>query len=224
MLNLRGFLCFIAGLLVMSHVSAQENAMREENQVCLNCHSKQTYSFFNDWSGQDEKRLMNPHLVIDSVMFMNGVHQTFACTDCHSMDYETYPHLHECMSSNWNRWPRVWTATVVIPTTNSTSLKKLMKNFRRASTSREPVTSLPAANVTTSITTRMLPGPVQPLERLFVLTIRCALPATPMLPNIVSQPMPNFTILATFMNGFPTRNSISEVSAVSIVTASLNRT
>lgn len=95
MLNLKGFICFITGLLVMSHISAQENAMREENQVCLNCHSKQTYSFFNDWSGQEEKRLMNPHLVIDSVMFMNGVHQTFACTDCHSMDYETYPHMHE---------------------------------------------------------------------------------------------------------------------------------
>lgn len=64
----------------------------EQNQTCLKCHASQTFSIYNEWTEQEERRLMNPFYILDTVQLAIGVHQTFACIDCHSMDYETYPH------------------------------------------------------------------------------------------------------------------------------------
>nr|WP_319265661.1 cytochrome c3 family protein [uncultured Draconibacterium sp.] len=60
---------------------------------CLQCHSQQTYSFHNEMMDTEEKRLMNPYLIIDTLRLRAGVHQNFDCTDCHSFDYMTYPHV-----------------------------------------------------------------------------------------------------------------------------------
>ena len=73
----------------------QEVVMRSENALCLGCHSQQTFTMFNEWTGREERRLMNPYHIIDTTLFLTGVHQTFSCVDCHSMDYEEYPHLRE---------------------------------------------------------------------------------------------------------------------------------
>lgn len=35
---------------------------------------------------------MNPFLIVDSTAYLMGEHGTFACDDCHSPDYATYPH------------------------------------------------------------------------------------------------------------------------------------
>ncbi|MFZ5430988.1 MAG: cytochrome c3 family protein [Bacteroidota bacterium] len=75
--------------------TAQMAAMKEDNKTCLDCHSRQTYTLHNDWTGQDERRLMNPYFVIDTMQYLSGVHNGFSCIDCHSMDYETYPHNNE---------------------------------------------------------------------------------------------------------------------------------
>lgn len=40
----------------------------------------------------EEKRLMNPYFIIDTVALRHGVHKNFDCTDCHSYEYTTYPH------------------------------------------------------------------------------------------------------------------------------------
>ncbi len=64
----------------------------EENQKCLRCHTSHTFSIFNEWTDMDEKRLMNPFYILDTVKLAAGVHHSFSCIDCHSMDYETYPH------------------------------------------------------------------------------------------------------------------------------------
>ncbi len=61
-------------------------------EQCLKCHANQTYSVYNEWTERNEKRLMNPYFVIDSVRMQHGVHKKFSCTDCHSADYENYPH------------------------------------------------------------------------------------------------------------------------------------
>jgi len=63
-----------------------------ENHPCLKCHSNQAYTFHNDLMEKDETKLMNPYYVIDTVALRNGVHKNFDCTDCHSYDYNTYPH------------------------------------------------------------------------------------------------------------------------------------
>lgn len=59
---------------------------------CLKCHAQHSFSFFNELMERDEKRLMNPYYVMDTVAIRAGVHQVFDCTDCHSFEYSTYPH------------------------------------------------------------------------------------------------------------------------------------
>jgi len=63
-----------------------------KSHACLQCHSQQTYSFHNDITDLDVKRLMNPYFVIDTIALRQGVHHNFDCTDCHSYEYTTYPH------------------------------------------------------------------------------------------------------------------------------------
>lgn len=63
-----------------------------KNHTCLQCHSQQAYSFHNDLMDKQEKRLMNPYYILDTIAIRIGVHQNFDCTDCHSFEYSTYPH------------------------------------------------------------------------------------------------------------------------------------
>jgi hypothetical protein len=62
------------------------------NHPCLKCHSSQTYTFHNELMDTEEKRLMNPYYILDTVALTIGVHNQFDCTDCHSYEYESYPH------------------------------------------------------------------------------------------------------------------------------------
>ncbi|MFB6340256.1 hypothetical protein ACE1ET_00965 [Saccharicrinis sp. FJH62] len=86
---LQGVVCLI---LSVFNIHAEEKELAETSQTCLNCHSKEYYSFYNDYTGLTEKKRMNPYIRIDSTMFLHGVHGTFSCDDCHSPDYATYPH------------------------------------------------------------------------------------------------------------------------------------
>jgi hypothetical protein len=70
-------------------VHSYENA---QSHPCLKCHSNQTISFNNSVTGKIEKRLMNPYYILDTVALNSGVHKQFDCTDCHSAEYQTYPH------------------------------------------------------------------------------------------------------------------------------------
>jgi nitrate reductase cytochrome c-type subunit len=88
--------CFICTLLIFhiflfsgNYVKGQ---MPEQNQTCLECHTSQTFSVYNDWTEREERRLMNPLYIMDTILLAAGVHNTFNCIDCHSMEYETYPH------------------------------------------------------------------------------------------------------------------------------------
>jgi hypothetical protein len=40
----------------------------------------------------EDKKLMNPYYIIDTVSLKQGVHNPLDCTDCHSYEYSTYPH------------------------------------------------------------------------------------------------------------------------------------
>lgn len=63
-----------------------------KSHPCLKCHSGQTYTFHNELMDTEEKKLMNPYYILDTVALAMGVHNQFDCTDCHSFEYETYPH------------------------------------------------------------------------------------------------------------------------------------
>jgi hypothetical protein len=67
----------------------------EMNQPCFDCHGHKVYSFENDFSGMVERKVMNPNYVLDTTAFYQGVHRHFACIDCHSPDYEMFPHQAE---------------------------------------------------------------------------------------------------------------------------------
>ena len=70
----------------------EEKVITDASKNCLACHANQTYKFYNEWMETTSIRLMNPFYIIDSVNYVGGVHGGFDCFDCHSPDYESYPH------------------------------------------------------------------------------------------------------------------------------------
>lgn len=71
------------------------NAQNYDNikeHACLKCHANQTITFYNDLMEREEKGLMNPYYIIDTVGLRTGVHNVFDCIDCHSYEYTDYPH------------------------------------------------------------------------------------------------------------------------------------
>jgi predicted CXXCH cytochrome family protein len=79
-------------LLSQDTVPEREYIYAEENQQCLKCHNKRTYFFLNEGLGREVKERMNPYFNIDSALFYQSNHWNFSCTDCHSMEYRTFPH------------------------------------------------------------------------------------------------------------------------------------
>lgn len=73
-------------------IKAQSVYDDAKNHACLKCHSTQIISFQNEVMGKEQKKLMNPHYIIDTLGLKTGVHQNFDCTDCHSYEYAAYPH------------------------------------------------------------------------------------------------------------------------------------
>lgn len=92
------FFLFFFIILVFPHFVLQLNAqdqpsvLSESNQVCANCHGHKYYSYFNSVTEETDRKRMNPYLLIDTVLYKKGVHREFACEDCHSSEYATYPH------------------------------------------------------------------------------------------------------------------------------------
>ncbi len=89
--------CSLFCLPVMAQMESDtvEFEYAEENQQCLKCHGHKTYYYFNDWTERDVKERMNPYFIVDSALYYQSNHNTFKCTDCHSMDYEEFPHSGE---------------------------------------------------------------------------------------------------------------------------------
>lgn len=82
----------LLALLFVAQFPLRSQIIPEENSNCLKCHSAQSFTIYNDWTEQNQKRLMNPYYILDTTLLKTGVHHTFKCTDCHAFDYSTYPH------------------------------------------------------------------------------------------------------------------------------------
>lgn len=86
-------------LFLMSLVTlAQDEAdkiLDESSRYCAQCHGNHYYSFHNPVTDQDTRKRMNPYFFIDTIKFVDAIHSFFACQDCHSPEYETYPHPSE---------------------------------------------------------------------------------------------------------------------------------
>lgn len=67
----------------------------EENEKCFICHGQQMYVYTNENLGRQVKELMCTERRIDRDLFYQSNHKSFSCTDCHSYDYENFPHSGE---------------------------------------------------------------------------------------------------------------------------------
>jgi hypothetical protein len=87
-----GFLLlFSFGLFAQDEPIELENAA-ENHTACLKCHGQSFYSFYNDWTETDARKIMPQEYRIDTVLYYQSSHYSFKCTDCHTPDYETFPH------------------------------------------------------------------------------------------------------------------------------------
>lgn len=87
-------LCVIGTLYIIfsiNFVNAQGYQNAKEH-TCLKCHASQTFHFNNPVIEKEQKRMMNPYYVLDTVALNSGVHVQFDCTDCHDYEYTNYPH------------------------------------------------------------------------------------------------------------------------------------
>ena len=81
---------FASPIYAQEEVKDYENA--GENQHCLKCHGQSFYTFYNDWTELDVRKIMPQEYHVDTVMFYSASHGDFKCTDCHTEDYKTFPH------------------------------------------------------------------------------------------------------------------------------------
>lgn len=64
----------------------------EENQKCFNCHGQSKYSYENTEQGRMVNKQMYTELIISPNDFYHSNHRAFKCIDCHSEEYENFPH------------------------------------------------------------------------------------------------------------------------------------
>jgi hypothetical protein len=64
----------------------------ETNENCLKCHGQSKYSYTNPESGQEVFKRMYAEAIINRDLFYESNHRQFKCFDCHSEDYDTFPH------------------------------------------------------------------------------------------------------------------------------------
>lgn len=67
---------------------ASEN--RQENENCLKCHGSNHYQLTDTATGKTIKKTMSK--IISRDLFYTSNHKTFKCIDCHSDEFNTFPH------------------------------------------------------------------------------------------------------------------------------------
>jgi nitrate reductase cytochrome c-type subunit len=69
-----------------------EHEIDEDSKKCLECHSGLRYHLYDPETDETVSLKMYEELRIDKDLYKKAAHGGFACTDCHSLDYETHPH------------------------------------------------------------------------------------------------------------------------------------
>jgi hypothetical protein len=71
---------------------AYVSPFHEENESCFKCHGQHIYEYTNENLDRQVKALMFSERIIDRAKFYESNHRSFKCTDCHSEDYNKFPH------------------------------------------------------------------------------------------------------------------------------------
>jgi hypothetical protein len=64
----------------------------DDNEACLRCHGELKYLLEDPNTGQSRQELMYDERAIDRDAYYSSVHRSFSCTDCHSWDFNVFPH------------------------------------------------------------------------------------------------------------------------------------
>lgn len=78
--------------LMQQDTSSYISPFAEANDKCFKCHGQEKYSYTNENLGKEVSALMCSNRIVDSAGFYLSNHKSFACTDCHAAEYETFPH------------------------------------------------------------------------------------------------------------------------------------
>lgn len=70
--------------------AAHKNA--QENEKCFQCHGQSKYYFLNREISKIVTKKMYSELILNRSMFYESNHREFKCIDCHSEDYQIFPH------------------------------------------------------------------------------------------------------------------------------------
>jgi len=68
------------------------NDFVDDNELCFKCHCESRYQLKDDITGRVITRFMCENRVIHREDYYQSNHKSFACLDCHSYDYELFPH------------------------------------------------------------------------------------------------------------------------------------
>lgn len=83
--------------------STYRSPFYEDNERCFSCHGQKTYSYMNVNLGKQVRAMMFQERIIHRDEFYLSNHKSFSCTDCHSSDYNKFPHPGELrMEQNFN--------------------------------------------------------------------------------------------------------------------------
>jgi len=64
----------------------------DQNERCFRCHGSSKYSYFNSSTGTEITDIMCTERMVSRQDFYTANHRSFACIDCHSAQYDTFPH------------------------------------------------------------------------------------------------------------------------------------
>ncbi len=82
----------VEGSAAVEDSMAQTYVGYEDNETCFTCHGGSTYEYVNPDSEKKMRRVMPVNRILSKNAFYNSVHHDFSCTDCHSYDFNTFPH------------------------------------------------------------------------------------------------------------------------------------
>jgi len=68
------------------------NDFVDDNELCFKCHSELKYELTDEFTERTVHRNICVDYVIQREDFYTSNHKSFACLDCHSYDFEQFPH------------------------------------------------------------------------------------------------------------------------------------
>lgn len=83
---------YIPSIATVDSIDLSQFKNAEENENCLKCHGQSKYSINNPESGKTLTKRMYSELIINRDLYYNSNHRTFKCIDCHSEEYDSFPH------------------------------------------------------------------------------------------------------------------------------------